>query len=64
MAGALPKWMLLFANALIPFAIVLFSTGYFPYKTILPGAAEHFHGGKAPPIFDKVILMVVDALRR
>jgi ethanolaminephosphotransferase len=64
MAGALSKWTLFLANALIPVAVLLFCTGYFPYKPILPGAAEPPVWGKAPPVFDKVILMVVDALRR
>lgn len=64
MAGALSKWTLFLANALIPVAVLLFCSGYFPYKPILPGAAEPPAWGKAPPVFDKVILMVVDALRR
>ncbi|EEA18857.1 transferase (Gpi7), putative [Talaromyces marneffei ATCC 18224] len=63
MAGALSKWTLFLANALIPVAVLLFCSGYFPYKPILSGAAEPPVWGKAPPVFDKVILMVVDALR-
>ncbi|EED12545.1 transferase (Gpi7), putative [Talaromyces stipitatus ATCC 10500] len=63
MAGTLSKWTLFLVNALIPVSVLLFCSGYFPYKPILPGAAEQSDWEKAPPIFDKVILMVVDALR-
>ncbi|KAL4877642.1 hypothetical protein BJY04DRAFT_221823 [Aspergillus karnatakaensis] len=52
------------ANALIPVAILVFSMGFFPYKTLLPGLATFDVPQNAPPkIFDKVIFMVVDALR-
>lgn len=56
------------ANLLIPLAILIFATGFFPYKPFLPGRAiferhlESNQYGSAP--FDKVIFMLVDALRR
>lgn len=63
----LPKLLLCLANLLIPIAIVTFATGFFPYKPFLPGLAQYEDPNvgpspKAP--FDKVIFMVVDALRR
>ncbi|OKL56752.1 hypothetical protein UA08_07882 [Talaromyces atroroseus] len=63
MAGKLSKWTLFLANTLIPVAVLLFCSGYFPYKPILPGAARQPEFEKAPAVFDKAILMVVDALR-
>lgn len=60
--------MLAIANLLIPIAILIFATGFFPYKPFIPGRASYGDGkndsryGTAP--FDKVIFMVVDALRR
>lgn len=61
--------MLTIANLLIPIAILTFASGFFPYKPFLPGLAQYEALGsgfgtppKAP--FDKVIFMVVDALRR
>jgi ethanolaminephosphotransferase len=55
------------ANLLLPVAILIFATGFFPYKPFLPGLAQYEDLGygsppKAP--FDKLIFMVVDALRR
>lgn len=61
---------LLFAltNLLIPIAIFIFASGFFPYKTFIPGRAtfqDSSNGGQlASAPFDKVIFMVVDALRR
>jgi ethanolaminephosphotransferase len=55
------------ANALIPVAILIFASGFFPYKPFLPGLAEYEALEYGPPPntpFDKVIFMVVDALRR
>lgn len=61
--------LLAFANLLLPFAVIVFAIGFFPYKPILPGIASFDDDDdgqaareKAP--FDKVIFMVVDALRR
>lgn len=61
------NWATLIANLLVPVAILVFSTGFFPYKPLLPGLAtfEEANGDSRPPaVFDKVIFMVVDALRR
>jgi ethanolaminephosphotransferase len=59
--------LLVVANLLIPLAILTFASGFFPYKPFLPGLAKYEALGfgqppKAP--FDKVVFMVVDALRR
>lgn len=65
--AVLSNWAILIANVLIPVSILVFASGFFPYKTMLPGLAR-FDGpddtATPPAIFDKVILMVVDALRR
>ena len=57
----------LLANVLIPIAVIFFSAGFFPYKPVLPGLASHEGRSKdeiPPRVFDKVIFMVIDALRR
>lgn len=67
MTIALYNWAILIANGLIPVAILIFCSGFFPYKALLPGLAtfEDADSDHAPPAaFDKVIFMVVDALRR
>ncbi|CAG8258428.1 unnamed protein product [Penicillium salamii] len=51
------------ANLLIPVGILVFSSGFFPYKPLIPGLATLETDDAAPAIFDKVIFMVVDALR-
>jgi len=57
--------LLTIANLLIPVAILVFATGFFPYKTFIPGRASFEDGGEREPApFDKVVFMVVDALRR
>lgn len=58
------SWAILIANALIPVAIVIFASGFFPHKPILPGLAEFNASASPPAVFDKVVFMVVDALRR
>jgi ethanolaminephosphotransferase len=70
-----PRTVLLaLANLLIPVAILIFATGFFPYKPFMPGLAEYeelsINGGNVenvqhPPEaqFDKLVFMVVDALR-
>lgn len=60
------NWATLLANLLMLTGILVFSSGFFPYKPLLPGLAtfEETDQDAAPPIFDKVIFMVVDALRR
>ena len=59
--------LLLGANILIPIAILIFASGFFPYKPFLAGLAEYEvleHGPPPEAPFDKVVFMVVDALRR
>ncbi|KAL3455634.1 GPI ethanolamine phosphate transferase 2 [Aspergillus heterothallicus] len=57
-------WLVLVANITIPFAIFVFSLGFFPYKPLIPGLATFSEPSDAlPRVFDKVIFMVVDALR-
>ncbi|KAF2128574.1 GPI ethanolamine phosphate transferase 2 [Dothidotthia symphoricarpi CBS 119687] len=66
--------LLALANLLIPVAILVFATGFFPYKPFMPGLAEYEElgwntvlgkGWQEPPKapFDKLVFMVVDALR-
>ncbi|KAF2474329.1 GPI ethanolamine phosphate transferas-like protein 2 [Lindgomyces ingoldianus] len=64
--------LLALANFLIPVAILVFATGFFPYKPFMPGLAtfealgweEKFRWTKTPePQFDRLVFMVVDALR-
>ena len=59
------RWATVFANLLLPVGILIFSAGFFPYKPLLPGLAtfEPDHNA-TPAVFDKVIFMVVHALRR
>lgn len=70
-------WSLILANLLIPVSILLFATGFFPYKPFLAGLAtfeeaeneQHEVGllsetTRPEGVFDKVVFMVVDALRR
>lgn len=67
MKVATSKWTILIANILVPISILVFSSGFFPYKTLLPGFATHEHTSNSqipPGVFDKVVFMVVDALRR
>ena len=58
---------LIAANLLIPGSLLIFASGFFPYKPFLPGLAqyEELEFG-APPDgpFDRLVFMVVDALRR
>lgn len=60
--------LLLVANILIPVAILVFATGFFPYKPLLPGLASYNaapeYGDPPAAPFDKLVFMVVDALRR
>ncbi|KAK2024357.1 GPI ethanolamine phosphate transferase [Colletotrichum zoysiae] len=58
--------LLTVANILIPLAIVTFASGFFPYKPVLSGLAQYEtldHGPPPAPPFDRLIFMVVDALR-
>lgn len=66
---------LILANLLLPAAVLTFASGFFPYKPVLPGLARFEQteqderakalgeNGTAGASFDKVIFMVVDALR-
>lgn len=59
--------LLVAANLLIPIAIYVFGSGFFPYKPLLPGLAVYGDSEYGPPPaapFDRVVFMVVDALRR
>jgi ethanolamine phosphate transferase 2 subunit G len=67
MAPSLTILCLVVANLLIPAAILTFAGGFFPYKPFLPGLSKYevLDYGEPPRApFDKVIFMVVDALRR
>ncbi|KAK8849181.1 alkaline phosphatase-like protein [Apiospora arundinis] len=59
--------LLVAANLLIPVAIYIFAKGFFPYKPLLPGLAQYHEApqdGRQPaPPFDRLVFMVVDALR-
>ncbi|KAK4193632.1 GPI ethanolamine phosphate transferase 2 [Podospora australis] len=71
--GTLSSVLLLAANLLIPLAIYIFGAGFFPYKPLLSGFAEfsddsHNHPAcnidtPAEAPFDKLVFMVIDALR-
>ncbi|PGH13203.1 hypothetical protein AJ80_06449 [Polytolypa hystricis UAMH7299] len=66
MAAFRQKLSLAIANLLLPLALVLFASGFFPYKPILSGLAVFEDGNNVAPAtapFDKVVFMVVDALR-
>jgi ethanolaminephosphotransferase len=62
---------LVLSNILLPIAVLIFATGFFPYKPVLPGLATFkdvrgttIPGAQEPQaVFDRVIFMVVDALR-
>ncbi|GAB7347730.1 hypothetical protein MBLNU459_g5282t1 [Dothideomycetes sp. NU459] len=67
---------LVLANILIPIAVLVFATGFFPYKPFLAGLATFDEveteelgwtlldkDARPKAIFDKVVFMVVDALR-
>jgi hypothetical protein len=67
MAPHISTFFLLAANALIPIAILTFASGFFPYKPFLSGLAQYEaleYGSPPEAPFDKVVFMVVDALRR
>ncbi|KAI9689570.1 MAG: major facilitator super transporter protein [Bathelium mastoideum] len=68
MATRLQTALLGLANLLIPIAVLVFAVGFFPYKPFLPGLAPYedvpgYSGPLGAP-FDRVVFMVVDALRR
>jgi ethanolaminephosphotransferase len=69
--------LLSLANLLIPVAILVFATGFFPYKPFMPGLAQYeelgwedrmgweMGGAQSVPDapFKRLVFMVVDALR-
>jgi ethanolamine phosphate transferase 2 subunit G len=64
--------LLVLANLAIPVAILVFATGFFPYKPFMPGLANFEKLGWEDKMswttvpeakFDKLVFMVVDALR-
>ncbi|KAF2847226.1 GPI ethanolamine phosphate transferas-like protein 2 [Plenodomus tracheiphilus IPT5] len=66
--------LLTLANLLIPVAILVFAAGFFPYKPFMPGLAQYedlaIYGGEDHDVqkqpeapFNKLVFMVVDALR-
>ena len=68
MATRVRTVLLVGVNLLIPIAVLIFAVGFFPYKPFLPGLATYedvpgYSGPLGAP-FDKVVFMVVDALRR
>ena len=55
-----------FANLLLIFGLSIFAIGFFPHKALLSGLAqwpEESLRVETPPPFDRLIFMVVDALR-
>ncbi|TVY57177.1 GPI ethanolamine phosphate transferase, partial [Lachnellula suecica] len=66
MAPHIRTFFLVAANVLIPLAILTFASGFFPYKPFLSGLAQYEtldYGSPPDAPFDKVVFMVVDALR-
>ncbi|KAJ9664995.1 major facilitator super transporter protein [Coniosporium apollinis] len=66
MAWSTKHTLLAAANILIPIAVLTFASGFFPYKPFLPGLAEYQkleYGVPPKAPFDKLVFMVVDALR-
>lgn len=61
---------LIVSNLLLPISVLVFALGFFPYKPLLPGLAVYeadetskFGSNVPAASFDRVIFMVVDALR-
>lgn len=64
--------LLVAANVILLLAVLAFASGFFPYKPVLPGLAtfadveevDVWDSSRRPEaVFDRVIFMVVDALR-
>ncbi|KAK3715368.1 major facilitator super transporter protein [Vermiconidia calcicola] len=56
------------SNVLLPIAVLVFASGFFPYKPFLPGLAtleddQELRTKQPEAVFDRVVFMVVDALR-
>lgn len=60
------SWLLVaVVNVILPIGIIIFAKGFFPYKPVFPGLAAFDAGAEPLPApFNKVVFMVVDALRR
>lgn len=61
------RWALVATNLLLPVAILTFASGFFPYKPFIAGRNEFSAVDislRPAPIFDKIVFMVIDALRR
>ena len=64
------RWLRLAAgNLLLVLSVLVFAKAFFPYKPFLQGLAQHadYHDGEdtpAPAQFEKIVFMLVDALRR
>lgn len=58
------KMLLLAANLLVPFGALIFMTGYFRGRPTTPTPAEVPTDRTDSAPFDKVVFMVIDALRR
>ncbi|KAI5820013.1 alkaline-phosphatase-like protein [Pyronema omphalodes] len=57
-------WSIAAINILLPLGILMFAKGFFPYKPFLPGLAQFdAEDIQTEKPFDKVVFMVVDALR-
>ena len=62
---------LILANTLLPIAVLVFASGFFPYKPLLPGLGtfedaqelNSIYEERPEPVFNRVVFMVVDALR-
>ena len=66
MTGGRKIWTAISANLLLIAAVLVFASGFFPYKAFLPGLATWHPDSLRPSAsapFDRVIFMVVDALR-
>lgn len=66
MGRRLDTTLLTLSNVLIPVAVLVFAVGFFPYKAFVPGLAEFqkLEYGEPPAApFDRLVFMVVDALR-
>jgi ethanolamine phosphate transferase 2 subunit G len=66
MPSGIRFWTLLGANVLLVAGVLVFASGFFPYKAFLPGLATWQASSlrpSTPAPFDRVIFMVVDALR-
>lgn len=65
MSSSTSKFAVIFQNVVLGIAILIFAKGFFPHKAVLPGLAAwpEDYGTRPAAPFNKVIFMVVDALR-